>query len=200
MGSSSVRINTPSVKNSTNNTGVWMESMDVSEHLSCSPAKISDLPSQWGVDTASLLDLSNSMDHPPPAVLDGDSSPVNSDSAAPAMPPRMLLLGNRQYASSTHWSPQKPPLEQQWRRWDPPLLGDLPDDFLRITLKTSAVSQHPSNVHSDFYGAEHVNKSQLAGTRLVLNSEDVTHQQPRSVIISYVTRHSYKSNLPDLFF
>ena len=180
IGSSSVRINPQS---------------NINEQFSSSssaqtPSAQAKSPSNWGGDM--LLDFSDPIDEEIGAtafepgkehsakpdslrnVVENDLSPVNSESSAPAMPPKMLLLGNRRYASSTHWSPQKPPLEQQWRKWDPPMLGDLPDDFLRITFQPP-LPRHRSNVHSDFYGPEHVNKSQLAGRGLVLTTDDVNH-------------------------
>ena len=90
----------------------------------------------------------------------------------------MSLLADRQYPSM-HWSPQRPPLQQTsgahsskvGHAWAPALLGDLPEHFLRILpVRTE--------VYSDFYGPEHVNKGRLGSTSPAGREEGVVRVPP----------------------
>ena len=85
--------------------------------------------------------------------LDEDFTP-----APLAMPPMMSLL-NHDYTGRTHAPcPALPtrPAKKRYRDWNPPMLGTLPDDFLRFTVTPPTTPErHHHKPHSHHSTPEH---------------------------------------------
>uniref|UniRef100_A0A3Q3WUS7 CUE domain-containing protein n=1 Tax=Mola mola TaxID=94237 RepID=A0A3Q3WUS7_MOLML len=111
-------------------------------------------------------DSSDSDDSIPPEILERTLEPDSSDEEPPPVysPPSYdLHIYDRKYPDAPPTPPPRfeaepPPNQQQarsYRNWNPPLLGNLPDDFLRIlpqqldSIKSSQSSQsQPSSSSS----------------------------------------------------
>nr|XP_020474720.1 CUE domain-containing protein 1 isoform X2 [Monopterus albus] len=98
---------------------------------------------QMSIDGQSSDDSSDSDDNIPPEILDRTLEPESSDEEAPPIysPPTYdMHVYDRKYLETPPTPPPKfearsSPGRQQvrsYRNWNPPLLGNLPDDFLRI--------------------------------------------------------------------
>ncbi|XP_026177379.1 CUE domain-containing protein 1b isoform X2 [Mastacembelus armatus] len=98
---------------------------------------------QMTTDGQGQDDSSDSDDSIPPEILERTLEPDSSDEEAPPVysPPTYdMYIYDRIYQESPPTPPprfaaQSPPRHQQvrsYRNWNPPLLGKLPDDFLRI--------------------------------------------------------------------
>ncbi|XP_029985435.1 CUE domain-containing protein 1, partial [Sphaeramia orbicularis] len=98
---------------------------------------------QMSVDGQGTDDSSDSDDSIPPEILERTLEPDSSDEEPPPVysPPTYdMHIYDRKYPEAPPTPPprfetQPPPGHQQlrsYRNWNPPLLGNLPDDFLRI--------------------------------------------------------------------
>ncbi|XP_031728367.1 CUE domain-containing protein 1 [Anarrhichthys ocellatus] len=98
---------------------------------------------QMSIDGQGSDDSSDSDDSIPPEILERTLEPDSSDEEPPPVysPPTYdMHIYDRKYPEAPPTSPprfeaQPPPGHQQvrsYRNWNPPLLGNLPDDFLRI--------------------------------------------------------------------
>ncbi|XP_025754099.1 CUE domain-containing protein 1b isoform X5 [Oreochromis niloticus] len=98
---------------------------------------------QMSIDGQGSDDSSDSDDSIPPEILERTLEPDSSDEEAPPVysPPTYdMHIYDRKYLEapptpSPRSKPQPPSAHQQvrsYRNWNPPLLGNLPDDFLRI--------------------------------------------------------------------
>ncbi|NXU79923.1 CUED1 protein, partial [Oreotrochilus melanogaster] len=101
---------------------------------------------QMNLDSSGCDDSSDSEDSIPPEVTLGvpSSQPPTPGThpTTPVSPPALcpLLLGPRT-APSTHPWPGSTPAPGRYRNWNPPLLGNLPEDFLRILPQQSTAPQ-----------------------------------------------------------
>ncbi|XP_037631454.1 CUE domain-containing protein 1b isoform X1 [Sebastes umbrosus] len=98
---------------------------------------------QMSIDGQGSDDSSDSDDSIPPEILERTLEPDSSDEEPPPVysPPAYdMHIYDRKYPEAPPTPPprfeaQPPPGHQQvrsYRNWNPPLLGNLPDDFLRI--------------------------------------------------------------------
>ncbi|XP_022066268.1 CUE domain-containing protein 1b isoform X1 [Acanthochromis polyacanthus] len=98
---------------------------------------------QMSIDGQGSEDSSDSDDSIPPEILERTLEPDSSDEEPPPIysPPTYdMHIYDRKYPEDPPNPPprsegQAPPGQQQvrsYRNWNPPLLGNLPDDFLRI--------------------------------------------------------------------
>ncbi|XP_068568580.1 CUE domain-containing protein 1b isoform X2 [Cebidichthys violaceus] len=98
---------------------------------------------QMSIDGQGSDDSSDSDDSIPPEILERTLEPDSSDEEPPPVysPPTYdMHIYDRKYPEAPPTPPprfeaQPPPGHQQvrsYRNWNPPLLGNLPDDFLRI--------------------------------------------------------------------
>ncbi|XP_035810336.1 CUE domain-containing protein 1b isoform X1 [Amphiprion ocellaris] len=98
---------------------------------------------QMSIDGQGSEDSSDSDDSIPPEILERTMEPDSSDEEPPPIysPPTYdMHIYDRKYPEDPPNPPprfegQAPPSQQQvrsYRNWNPPLLGNLPDDFLRI--------------------------------------------------------------------
>ncbi|KAM7413770.1 hypothetical protein PAMA_020912 [Pampus argenteus] len=98
---------------------------------------------QMSIDGQGSDDSSDSDDSIPPEILERTLEPDSSDEEPPPVysPPTYdMHFYDRKYPEAPPTPPprfetQSPPEHQQvrsYRNWNPPLLGNLPDDFLRI--------------------------------------------------------------------
>ncbi|KAI3353948.1 hypothetical protein L3Q82_005154 [Scortum barcoo] len=98
---------------------------------------------QMSIDGQGSDDSSDSDDSIPPEILERTLEPDSSDEEPPPVysPPTYdMHIYDRKYPESPPTPPPRfetelPPGHQQvrsYRNWNPPLLGNLPDDFLRI--------------------------------------------------------------------
>ncbi|XP_039987381.1 CUE domain-containing protein 1b [Xiphias gladius] len=98
---------------------------------------------QMSIDGQGSDDSSDSDDSIPPEILERTLEPDSSDEEPPPVysPPTYdMHIYDRKYLETPPTPPprfeaQPPPGHQQvrsYRNWNPPLLGNLPDDFLRI--------------------------------------------------------------------
>uniref|UniRef100_A0A4W3J4I4 CUE domain containing 1b n=1 Tax=Callorhinchus milii TaxID=7868 RepID=A0A4W3J4I4_CALMI len=79
-------------------------------------------------------DSSDSEDSIPPEILERTLEPDSSDEEPPPVysPPSYdMHIYDRQYPQVAPLPPCRQP-QRRYRNWNPPLLGNLPDDFLRI--------------------------------------------------------------------
>ncbi|XP_029467875.1 CUE domain-containing protein 1 isoform X2 [Rhinatrema bivittatum] len=109
---------------------------------------------QMSLDSSSYDDSSDSDDSIPPEVLDRTLEPDSSDEEPPPVysPPAYdLHVFDRQYPQAPPTpppridlgSPGAPRVHRRYRNWNPPLLGNLPDDFLRILPQQTDTVQSP---------------------------------------------------------
>lgn len=121
---------------------------------------------QMSIDGQGSDDSSDSDDSIPPEILERTLEPDSSDEEPPPVysPPTYdMHIYDRKYQEPPPTPPprfevQPPPGHQQvrsYRNWNPPMLGNLPDDFLRIlpqqlnSIKSSQSSQsQPSSSSS----------------------------------------------------
>ncbi|XP_052472235.1 CUE domain-containing protein 1 isoform X2 [Carassius gibelio] len=98
---------------------------------------------QMSIDGQGSDDSSDSDDSIPPEILERTLEPDSSDEEPPPVysPPTYdMHIYDRKYPDAPPVPPprfeaQPPPAERQvqgYKNWNPPLLGNLPDDFLRI--------------------------------------------------------------------
>ncbi|XP_060115373.1 CUE domain-containing protein 1 isoform X1 [Heteronotia binoei] len=98
---------------------------------------------QMNLDGSSYDDSSDSDDSIPPEILERTLEPDSSDEEPPPVysPPSYdMHIFDRQYPQAPPTPPPRtdiqnssgPQAQQRYRNWNPPLLGNLPDDFLRI--------------------------------------------------------------------
>ncbi|XP_029922633.1 CUE domain-containing protein 1b [Myripristis murdjan] len=103
---------------------------------------------QMSIDGQGSDDSSDSDDSIPPEILERTLEPDSSDEEPPPVysPPTYdMHIYDRKYPEAPPTPPprfeaQPPPGHQQvrsYRNWNPPLLGNLPDDFLRILPQQS---------------------------------------------------------------
>uniref|UniRef100_A0A3P8V4L2 CUE domain containing 1b n=1 Tax=Cynoglossus semilaevis TaxID=244447 RepID=A0A3P8V4L2_CYNSE len=122
---------------------------------------------QMSIDGQGSDDSSDSDDSIPPEILERTLEPDSSDEEPPPVysPPTYdMHIYDRKYPEAPPTPPprfevQPPPGHQQvrsYRNWNPPMLGNLPDDFLRIlpqqlsstTSSQSSLSQPSSSSSS----------------------------------------------------
>lgn len=98
---------------------------------------------QMSLDGGGYDDSSDSDDSIPPEVLERTLEPDSSDEEPPPVysPPSYdMHIFDRQYPQAPPTPPPRidvqssscPQTQRRYRNWNPPLLGNLPDDFLRI--------------------------------------------------------------------
>nr|XP_056721199.1 CUE domain-containing protein 1 isoform X2 [Euleptes europaea] len=98
---------------------------------------------QMNLDGSGYDDSSDSDDSIPPEILERTLEPDSSDEEPPPVysPPSYdMHVFDRQYPQAPPTPPPRidiqnssgPQVQQRYRNWNPPLLGNLPDDFLRI--------------------------------------------------------------------
>uniref|UniRef100_A0A669PEJ3 CUE domain containing 1 n=1 Tax=Phasianus colchicus TaxID=9054 RepID=A0A669PEJ3_PHACC len=103
---------------------------------------------QMNLDGSGCEDSSDSEDSIPPEILERTLEPDSSDEEPPPVysPPAY----ESQVLSSPHAPPTPPPRTDvpgpgRYRNWNPPLLGNLPEDFLRILPQQAACTQVSTN-------------------------------------------------------
>ncbi|NXL89349.1 CUED1 protein, partial [Alectura lathami] len=102
---------------------------------------------QMNLDSSGCDDSSDSEDSIPPEILERTLEPDSSDEEPPPVysPPAY----ESQQASGSPCVPPVPPprtdvpAPARYRNWNPPLLGNLPEDFLRILPQQAARAQVP---------------------------------------------------------
>ncbi|KAL6115606.1 cuedc1 [Pungitius sinensis] len=139
---------------------------------------------QMSIDGQGSDDSSDSEDSIPPEILERTLEPDSSDEEPPPVyspPPYDMHIYDRKYPGAPPTPPprfeaQPPPVHQQvrsYRNWNPPLLGNLPDDFLRIlpqqleSIKQSpqsSLSQPSSSSYSVSSRSQWTTQSGAAGT------------------------------------
>ncbi|XP_074117978.1 CUE domain-containing protein 1 isoform X7 [Sminthopsis crassicaudata] len=98
---------------------------------------------QMNLDGSSYDDSSDSDDSIPPEILERTLEPDSSDEEPPPVyspPAYHMHIFDRPYPLAPPTPPPRidvpsagvPPTQRRYRNWNPPLLGNLPDDFLRI--------------------------------------------------------------------
>ncbi|XP_020847563.1 CUE domain-containing protein 1 [Phascolarctos cinereus] len=98
---------------------------------------------QMNLDGSSYDDSSDSDDSIPPEILERTLEPDSSDEEPPPVyspPAYHMHMFDRPYPLAPPTPPPRidvpsagvPPTQRRYRNWNPPLLGNLPDDFLRI--------------------------------------------------------------------
>ncbi|XP_052463793.1 CUE domain-containing protein 1-like isoform X3 [Carassius gibelio] len=109
---------------------------------------------QMSLDSKATDDSSDSEDSIPPEILERTLEPDSSDEEPPpvyAPPSYDMHIYDRKHPADVPSTPPPrfddypPPGHQQvgrHRNWNPPLLGNLPDDFLRILPQQSESLQH----------------------------------------------------------
>ncbi|POI32237.1 hypothetical protein CIB84_004011 [Bambusicola thoracicus] len=102
---------------------------------------------QMNLDGSGCEDSSDSEDSIPPEILERTLEPDSSDEEPPPVysPPAY----ESQVLGSPHAPPTPPPRTDvpgpgRYRNWNPPLLGNLPEDFLRILPQQAAHTQGSS--------------------------------------------------------
>ncbi|XP_074869464.1 CUE domain-containing protein 1 isoform X2 [Carettochelys insculpta] len=108
------------------------------------------------LDGSGYDDSSDSDDSIPPEILERTLEPDSSDEEPPPVysPPAYdMHIFDRQYAQAPPSPPPRidvpnssgPQMHKRYRNWNPPLLGNLPDDFLRILpQQMDSVQSSPS--------------------------------------------------------
>lgn len=136
---------------------------------------------QMSIDGQSSDDSSDSDDSIPPEILERTLEPDSSDEEPPPVysPPTYdMHIYDRKYPDAPPVPPprfeaQPPPGQTQvrgYKNWNPPLLGNLPDDFLRILPQQldsiqgsqSSISNAPSSSSSS--SVPHKDSALAAGT------------------------------------
>ena len=105
----------------------------------------------------------------------GMTPPIDEGLGASAMPPMMNLLDHSYTVKETRHAASPPASMRRYHNWDPPLLGTLPKDFLRITLTPEQYSKRhviSNPVHSP---PVRVQRSQSARTATPLSSHHHHH-------------------------
>ncbi|XP_030078365.1 CUE domain-containing protein 1 isoform X1 [Microcaecilia unicolor] len=111
---------------------------------------------QMSLDNSSYDDSSDSDDSIPPEILERTLEPDSSDEEPPPVysPPAYdLHVFDRQYPQAPPTPPPRidlagvsfPQAHRRYRNWNPPLLGNLPDDFLRILPQQMDSVQSPQS-------------------------------------------------------
>ncbi|XP_075993745.1 CUE domain-containing protein 1b isoform X2 [Genypterus blacodes] len=143
---------------------------------------------QMSIDGHGSDDSSDSDDSIPPEILERTLEPDSSDEEPPPVysPPTYdMHIYDRKYPEAPPTPPprfeaQPPPGHQQvrsYRNWNPPLLGNLPDDFLRIlpqqldsikssqsSLSQPSSSSSSSSVSLSQWTTQSTSQSGAAGT------------------------------------
>ncbi|KFU86225.1 CUE domain-containing protein 1, partial [Chaetura pelagica] len=106
---------------------------------------------QMNLDSSGCDDSSDSEDSIPPEILERTLEPDSSDEEPPPVysPPayESQVLGSRPPRAPTPPprtdmpGPGSTPASGRYRNWNPPLLGNLPEDFLRILPQQTASTQ-----------------------------------------------------------
>uniref|UniRef100_A0A3B1J6A8 CUE domain containing 1b n=1 Tax=Astyanax mexicanus TaxID=7994 RepID=A0A3B1J6A8_ASTMX len=115
---------------------------------------------QMSIDGNESDDSSDSDDSIPPEILERTLEPDSSDEEPPPVysPPAYdMHIYDRKYPNPppVQPPPEQPPSAPQnrqnrgYRNWNPPLLGNLPDDFLRILPQQSDSIQNSQSGFSD---------------------------------------------------
>ncbi|XP_038158937.1 CUE domain-containing protein 1b [Cyprinodon tularosa] len=112
---------------------------------------------QMSIEGHNSDDSSDSDDSIPVEILERTQEPDSSDEEPPPVysPPKGNIYSDWKYPEAQTVSPSRsesqgppgaPPV-RVYRNWNPPLLGNLPDDFLRILPQQSLMSgpSHPSS-------------------------------------------------------
>uniref|UniRef100_G3PKA5 CUE domain containing 1b n=1 Tax=Gasterosteus aculeatus TaxID=69293 RepID=G3PKA5_GASAC len=143
---------------------------------------------QMSIDGQGSDDSSDSDDSIPPEILERTLEPDSSDEEPPPVysPPSYdMHIYDRKYPEAPPSPPprfeaQPPPGHQQvrsYRNWNPPLLGNLPDDFLRILpqqLESIKVKNSgPQNWHKDRRLKDNLSLSQDKKLKQYLEDERI---------------------------
>ncbi|XP_042298602.1 CUE domain-containing protein 1 [Sceloporus undulatus] len=113
---------------------------------------------QMNLDGSGCDDSSDSDDSIPPEILERTLEPDSSDEEPPPVysPPSYdMHVFDRQYPQAPPTPPPRidiqnssgPPAPRRYRNWNPPLLGNLPDDFLRILPQQMDKVQSSQSCH-----------------------------------------------------
>nr|XP_034995188.1 CUE domain-containing protein 1 isoform X3 [Zootoca vivipara] len=113
---------------------------------------------QMNLDGSGYDDSSDSDDSIPPEILERTLEPDSSDEEPPPVysPPSYdMHVFDRQYPQAPPTPPPRndlqnssgPQVQRRYRNWNPPLLGNLPDDFLRILPQQMEKVQSPQSCH-----------------------------------------------------
>ncbi|XP_019366623.1 PREDICTED: CUE domain-containing protein 1 [Gavialis gangeticus] len=113
---------------------------------------------QMNLDGGGYDDSSDSDDSIPPEILERTLEPDSSDEEPPPVysPPAYdMHVFDRQYPQAPPTPPPRidiqtssgPPAPRRYRNWNPPLLGNLPDDFLRILPQQISSVQSSQSCH-----------------------------------------------------
>ncbi|XP_077167707.1 CUE domain-containing protein 1 isoform X2 [Paroedura picta] len=112
---------------------------------------------QMNLDGSGYDDSSDSDDSIPPEILERTLEPDSSDEEPPPVysPPSYdMHIFDRQYLQAPPTPPPRTdilnsngPQVQRYRNWNPPLLGNLPDDFLRILPQQMDRVQNSQSCH-----------------------------------------------------
>lgn len=113
---------------------------------------------QMNLDGSYYEDSSDSEDSIPPEILERTLEPDSSDEEPPPVysPPSYdMHIFDRQYLQTPPTPPPRidvqnssgPQAQRRYRNWNPPLLGNLPDDFLRILPQQMDKVQSTKNCH-----------------------------------------------------
>ncbi|XP_033027389.1 CUE domain-containing protein 1 isoform X1 [Lacerta agilis] len=113
---------------------------------------------QMNLDGSGYDDSSDSDDSIPPEILERTLEPDSSDEEPPPVysPPSYdMHVFDRQYPQAPPTPPPRndiqnssgPQAQRRYRNWNPPLLGNLPDDFLRILPQQMEKVQSPQSCH-----------------------------------------------------
>ncbi|XP_067394170.1 CUE domain-containing protein 1 [Emydura macquarii macquarii] len=113
---------------------------------------------QMNLDGSGYDDSSDSDDSIPPEILERTLEPDSSDEEPPPVysPPAYdMHVFDRQYPQAPPSPPPRidvsnsngPQVHRRYRNWNPPLLGNLPDDFLRILPQQMDSVQSSQNCH-----------------------------------------------------
>ncbi|XP_063002641.1 CUE domain-containing protein 1 [Elgaria multicarinata webbii] len=113
---------------------------------------------QMNLDGSGYDDSSDSDDSIPPEILERTLEPDSSDEEPPPVysPPSYdMHVFDRQYPQAPPTPPPRidiqnssgPQTQRRYRNWNPPLLGNLPDDFLRILPQQMDKLQSSQSCH-----------------------------------------------------
>ncbi|CAM4668887.1 CUE domain-containing protein 1 isoform X2 [Caretta caretta] len=118
---------------------------------------------QMNLDGSGYDDSSDSDDSIPPEILERTLEPDSSDEEPPPVysPPAYdMHVFDRQYPQAPPSPPPRidvpnssgPQVHRRYRNWNPPLLGNLPDDFLRILPQQMDSVQSSQSCHQTVLG------------------------------------------------
>ncbi|XP_070591369.1 CUE domain-containing protein 1 isoform X3 [Erythrolamprus reginae] len=119
---------------------------------------------QMNLDCSECDDSSDSDDSIPPEILERTLEPDSSDEEPPPVysPPSYdMHIYDRKYMETPPVPPPRTDIQnssgsqaqRRYRDWNPPLLGNLPDDFLRILPQQMDVVQSTQNCHQSTQGS-----------------------------------------------